>query len=117
VWRDSEWTQSALSAQIQRLEEEAARPLFVRSTRSVQLTSAGEDLLGYAQRSEEAVLESERVCDSLSLDAEELGHADHEQDTGHDQYSQRDDEYQAKRRGLVEVQRLLHRALPESNRA
>lgn len=42
-------TQSTISAQIQRLEEEAGRPLFVRSTRSVQLTSAGEDLLGYAR--------------------------------------------------------------------
>jgi DNA-binding transcriptional LysR family regulator len=42
-------TQSTVSAQIQRLEEEAGRPLFVRSTRSVQLTSAGEGLLGYAR--------------------------------------------------------------------
>ncbi len=42
-------TQSTVSAQIQRLEEEVGRPLFVRSTRSVQLTSAGETLLGYAR--------------------------------------------------------------------
>jgi DNA-binding transcriptional LysR family regulator len=42
-------TQSTISAQIQRLEEEAGRPLFVRSTRSVQLTVAGEGLLGYAR--------------------------------------------------------------------
>jgi DNA-binding transcriptional LysR family regulator len=42
-------TQSTVSAQIQRLEEEVGRPLFVRSTRSVQLTSAGEILLGYAR--------------------------------------------------------------------
>jgi DNA-binding transcriptional LysR family regulator len=42
-------TQSTVSAQIQRLEEEAGRLLFVRSTRSVQLTSAGETLLGYAR--------------------------------------------------------------------
>jgi DNA-binding transcriptional LysR family regulator len=42
-------TQSTISAQIQRLEEEAGHPLFVRSTRSVQLTSAGETLLGYAR--------------------------------------------------------------------
>ena len=42
-------TQSTVSAQIQRLESEAERPLFVRSTRSVRLTSAGEILLGYAQ--------------------------------------------------------------------
>src|ERR1700691_3978499 len=42
-------TQSTISAQIQRLENEAGRPLFVRSTRSVELTSAGETLLGYAR--------------------------------------------------------------------
>jgi DNA-binding transcriptional LysR family regulator len=42
-------TQSTISAQIHRLEEEAGRQLFVRSTRSVQLTSAGETLLGYAR--------------------------------------------------------------------
>jgi DNA-binding transcriptional LysR family regulator len=42
-------TQSTISAQIRRLEEEAGRALFVRSTRSVQLTSAGEMLLGYAR--------------------------------------------------------------------
>ena len=42
-------TQSTVSAQIHRLEEEAGRSLFLRSTRSVQLTSAGETLLGYAR--------------------------------------------------------------------
>ena len=42
-------TQSTVSAQIQRLEEEAGHSLFVRSTRSVQLTFAGETLLGYAR--------------------------------------------------------------------
>lgn len=42
-------TQSTVSAQIHRLEEEAGRLLFVRSTRSVQLTSDGETLLGYAR--------------------------------------------------------------------
>ncbi|HEX5422401.1 MAG TPA: LysR substrate-binding domain-containing protein [Candidatus Acidoferrales bacterium] len=42
-------TQSTVSAQIHRLEEQVERPLFVRSTRSVQLTSAGETLLGYAR--------------------------------------------------------------------
>lgn len=42
-------TQSTVSAQIHRLEEEAGRSLFARSTRSVQLTSAGETLLGYAR--------------------------------------------------------------------
>jgi DNA-binding transcriptional LysR family regulator len=42
-------TQSTVSAQIQRLENEAGRPLFVRSTRAVRLTRAGETLLGYAR--------------------------------------------------------------------
>jgi DNA-binding transcriptional LysR family regulator len=42
-------TQSTVSAQIHRLEHEAGHSLFVRSTRSVQLTSAGETLLGYAR--------------------------------------------------------------------
>lgn len=42
-------TQSTVSAQIQRLEDEAGHSLFIRSTRSVQLTSAGETLLGYAR--------------------------------------------------------------------
>ncbi len=42
-------TQSTISAHVHRLEDEAGRPLFVRSTRSVQLTSAGETLLGYAR--------------------------------------------------------------------
>ena len=41
-------TQSTVSAQIHRLEDEAGRALFVRSTRSVRLTAAGEMLLGYA---------------------------------------------------------------------
>src|SRR5215470_15874204 len=42
-------TQSTVSAQIQRLESDAGHPLFVRSTRSVRLTPAGEVLLGYAR--------------------------------------------------------------------
>ena len=42
-------TQSTVSAQIQRLEEVAGTPLFIRSTRTVRLTSAGETLLGYAR--------------------------------------------------------------------
>jgi DNA-binding transcriptional LysR family regulator len=42
-------TQSTISAQIRRLEEQAGRPLFERSTRSVALTPAGETLLGYAR--------------------------------------------------------------------
>ena len=42
-------TPSTVSAQVQRLEDEAGCLLFVRSTRSVQLTSAGDTLLGYAR--------------------------------------------------------------------
>ena len=42
-------TQSTVSAQIRRLEDQAGRPLLRRSTRSVALTEAGETLLGYAR--------------------------------------------------------------------
>ncbi|WP_394824765.1 LysR substrate-binding domain-containing protein [Pendulispora albinea] len=42
-------TQSTISAQIRRLEEQAGQTLFTRSTRQVQLTRAGEVLLGYAR--------------------------------------------------------------------
>src|SRR5580704_2770923 len=42
-------TQSTVSAQIQRLENEVGRPLFVRTTRAVRLTRTGETLLGYAR--------------------------------------------------------------------
>ncbi|RUT98018.1 LysR family transcriptional regulator [Mesorhizobium sp. USDA-HM6] len=41
-------TQSTVSAQIRRLEDQVGQSLFARSTRSVQLTRAGETLLGYA---------------------------------------------------------------------
>lgn len=41
-------TQSTVSAQVRRLEDEVGRALFVRSTRSVKLTASGETLLGYA---------------------------------------------------------------------
>ena len=41
--------QSTVSAQVQRLEQEAGRSLFVRSTRSVEFTAAGETLLDYAR--------------------------------------------------------------------
>jgi DNA-binding transcriptional LysR family regulator len=43
-------TQSTVSQQIKRLEREAARPLFLRSTRAVALTDEGEMLLGDARR-------------------------------------------------------------------
>jgi len=40
---------SALTRTIQRLEEEAGKPLFLRDNRSVALTDAGGDLLAYAR--------------------------------------------------------------------
>jgi DNA-binding transcriptional LysR family regulator len=43
-------TQSTVSQQIQRLERETSRPLFLRTTRSVALTDDGEVLLGDARR-------------------------------------------------------------------
>lgn len=43
-------TQSAVSMQIKRLEEALAVPLFVRTGRSLHLTSHGEQLLGYGRR-------------------------------------------------------------------
>src|SRR5262249_5019903 len=43
-------TQSTISQQIKRLELEARRPLFRRTTRSVALTDDGEMLLGDARR-------------------------------------------------------------------
>ncbi|WP_372662921.1 LysR family transcriptional regulator, partial [Hydrogenophaga sp.] len=46
-------TQSAVSRQIQALEDEVGAPLFLRHTRSVELTSAGQQLL----RSASAALE------------------------------------------------------------
>ena len=42
--------QSALSAQVRQLEREIGGPLFVRSTRRVELTPAGEALLPDAQQ-------------------------------------------------------------------
>ncbi len=43
-------TQSAVSIQIRKLEETLGRPLFLRVTRGVELTNAGESLLRYANR-------------------------------------------------------------------
>lgn len=43
-------TQSAVSHQIRRLEEQVGRPLFLRTTRSLRLTADGEDFLRLAQR-------------------------------------------------------------------
>lgn len=53
-------TQSAVSAQIKRLEDQLGCRLFTRTTRSVALTPQGEVLLGYARSiltlNEQAVL-------------------------------------------------------------
>lgn len=43
-------TQSAVSHQIRRLEEEVGRPLLHRTTRSLSLTEDGEDFLRYAEQ-------------------------------------------------------------------
>lgn len=43
-------TQSAVSMQIRRLEDRLGTPLFHRSTVQVELSAAGEGLLGYARR-------------------------------------------------------------------
>jgi DNA-binding transcriptional LysR family regulator len=43
-------TQSAVSAQIKRLEQQLGHALFARSTARVDLSPAGEGLLGYARR-------------------------------------------------------------------
>ena len=42
-------TQSAVSAQIKRLEAQLGCPVFARTTRSLRLTAQGEALLGYAR--------------------------------------------------------------------
>lgn len=43
-------SQSAISTQLRRLEEQAGKPLFKKSGRGLVLTSAGESLLSYAKR-------------------------------------------------------------------
>ncbi|MFJ3044731.1 LysR family transcriptional regulator [Herbaspirillum chlorophenolicum] len=43
-------TQSAVSMQIKELEEALGKPLFIRDTRKVSLTSEGRKLLAYARR-------------------------------------------------------------------
>jgi DNA-binding transcriptional LysR family regulator len=43
-------SQSAISTQLRRLEEQAGKALFKKSGRSLALTSAGESLLSYAKR-------------------------------------------------------------------
>lgn len=43
-------TQSAVSQQVQRLEQSVGKSLFVREGRTTRLTNDGESLLGYARR-------------------------------------------------------------------
>jgi DNA-binding transcriptional LysR family regulator len=57
--------QSALSRQIQKLEDELGVPLFQRHSRGVELTSAGEILLGYAQTSQRQVERVRSEVDAL----------------------------------------------------
>ena len=42
-------TQPALSTSLRKLEEEVARPLFIREGRNLRLTENGKVLLNYAQ--------------------------------------------------------------------
>lgn len=58
-------TQSAVSLQMKKLEEQVGRPLFRKEGRTLQLTDAGDVILGYAQRmlqlNDEAVAMSRAV--------------------------------------------------------
>ncbi len=57
-------TQSTLSQQIKQLELEIGAPLFMRDSRTVQLTEAGSELLPYALRTlHEAQLCLDRMTD------------------------------------------------------
>ncbi len=57
--------QSALSRQIQKLEDELGAPLFQRRSRGVELTSAGEILLGCAQTIQRQVERVRSEVDAL----------------------------------------------------
>jgi DNA-binding transcriptional LysR family regulator len=60
------FTQSAVSMQLKRLEETLGVSLFDRSNRRIELTASGEQLLGYARRivelNDEAMTSSTRCC-------------------------------------------------------
>lgn len=66
-------TQSAISLQIKRLEEQVGEPLFNRTTRSVELTDSGGVLLPYArqilqlQDQASAAVDAVADCDRLSF--------------------------------------------------
>lgn len=58
-------SQSAVSLQIAKLEEAVGRRLLDRSPRRVELTEAGEVLLGYVQRTEALLGQAERELEDL----------------------------------------------------
>ena len=61
--------QSGLSASIRALEEEMGAPLFLRTTRRVNLTSAGQAFLEEANR----VLAAARVARNVVVELQGLG--------------------------------------------
>ena len=61
---------STLSRQIQRLEEELGQPLFQRDNRTVQLTSAGEQLKNFAQQT---LLHYQQLRSGLNQTAYQIG--------------------------------------------
>lgn len=58
-------SQSGLSASVRALEQELGAPLFVRSTRSVELTAAGEALLAEASRALSSVRAAREAVDAV----------------------------------------------------
>lgn len=58
-------TQPAVSMQIRQLEEVLGLPLFEKTGKRVQLTVAGQTLIGYSQRIAEQLDELREVCDTL----------------------------------------------------
>ncbi|MEU6340922.1 LysR substrate-binding domain-containing protein [Streptomyces sp. NPDC046977] len=58
-------SQSGLSASVRALEQELGAPLFVRSTRSVELTAAGEALLTEASRALSSVRAAKEAVDAV----------------------------------------------------
>lgn len=59
-------TQSTISQQLARLEYAVGKPLIERQSRSLQLTTAGESLLGYARRILALQLEAQNVLSTTT---------------------------------------------------
>ncbi|KOR16310.1 MULTISPECIES: LysR family transcriptional regulator [Acinetobacter] len=59
-------TQSTISQQLARLEHAVGKPLIERQSRSLQLTTAGESLLGYARRILALQLEAQNVLSTTT---------------------------------------------------